>query len=152
QLAALGDFVRRHEAVEQRVGGSRVANRGDPAVAIPRRCCIRAVGAGDTCGNRRERAGDGAHPSAPPLRSFHGNASFLAVSVGGDPARPSPLVNRITAPRGTHDVLPPHSADWLALEATARDIAARFGYGEIRTPTFESTELFVRGVGEATDI
>jgi histidyl-tRNA synthetase len=61
-------------------------------------------------------------------------------------------VNRISAPRGTNDVLPPHSAEWIALEGQARSIAARFGYGEIRTPTFESTELFVRGVGEATDI
>jgi len=61
-------------------------------------------------------------------------------------------VNRLAAPRGTHDVLPPRSADWNRLEGRAREIAERFGYGEIRTPTFESTELFVRGVGETTDI
>jgi histidyl-tRNA synthetase len=61
-------------------------------------------------------------------------------------------VNRLAAPRGTHDVLPPRSADWNRLEAHAREIAGRFGYGEIRTPTFESTDLFVRGVGETTDI
>ena len=61
-------------------------------------------------------------------------------------------MNRLAAPRGTHDVLPPRSADWNRLEARAREIAERFGYGEIRTPTFESTELFVRGVGETTDI
>jgi histidyl-tRNA synthetase len=61
-------------------------------------------------------------------------------------------VNRLAAPRGTNDVLPPRSADWNRLEAHAREIAGRFGYGEIRTPTFESTELFVRGVGETTDI
>jgi histidyl-tRNA synthetase len=61
-------------------------------------------------------------------------------------------VNRLAAPRGTHDVLPPRSADWNRLEANAREIAERFGYGEIRTPTFEATELFVRGVGETTDI
>jgi histidyl-tRNA synthetase len=61
-------------------------------------------------------------------------------------------VNRLAAPRGTHDVLPPRSADWNRLEARAREIAGRFGYGEIRTPTFESTDLFVRGVGETTDI
>jgi len=61
-------------------------------------------------------------------------------------------VNRITAPRGTNDILPPHSADWIRLESAVREIATRFGYGEIRTPTFEATELFVRGVGEATDI
>jgi histidyl-tRNA synthetase len=58
----------------------------------------------------------------------------------------------ISAPRGTNDIYPPESAAWNALEANARDIAGRFGYGEIRTPMFESTELFVRGVGETTDI
>jgi histidyl-tRNA synthetase len=61
-------------------------------------------------------------------------------------------VNRISAPRGTNDVLPPVSAEWNRLETHAREIAERFGYGEIRTPTFEATELFVRGVGETTDI
>jgi histidyl-tRNA synthetase len=61
-------------------------------------------------------------------------------------------VNRINAPRGTHDVVPPESVAWNRLEAHAREIAERFGYGEIRTPTFEATELFVRGVGETTDI
>ena len=61
-------------------------------------------------------------------------------------------MNRLAAPRGTHDVLPPRSADWNRLEGRAREIAERFGYGEIRTPTFEATELFVRGVGETTDI
>jgi histidyl-tRNA synthetase len=61
-------------------------------------------------------------------------------------------VNRISAPRGTKDVLPPVSAEWNRLETHARAIAERFGYGEIRTPTFESTDLFVRGVGETTDI
>jgi histidyl-tRNA synthetase len=57
-----------------------------------------------------------------------------------------------TAPRGTQDFVPPESARWSALEARIRTLAARFGYGEIRTPLFESTELFVRGVGDATDI
>ncbi|HEY5349504.1 MAG TPA: histidine--tRNA ligase, partial [Candidatus Lustribacter sp.] len=61
-------------------------------------------------------------------------------------------MNRLAAPRGTHDVLPPRSADWNRLENRAREIAEHFGYGEIRTPTFEATELFVRGVGETTDI
>ncbi len=61
-------------------------------------------------------------------------------------------MNKIAAPRGTADVYPPESALWQALEARIRAIAHRYGYGEIRTPTFESTELFVRGVGETTDI
>jgi histidyl-tRNA synthetase len=61
-------------------------------------------------------------------------------------------VNPISAPRGTRDIIPPESAKWNTLEADCRDIAHRFGYGEIRTPIFEATELFARGVGETTDI
>ena len=61
-------------------------------------------------------------------------------------------MNQISAPRGTNDVFPPESAAWNRLESDCRDIAQRFGYGEIRTPMFEATELFVRGVGETTDI
>ncbi len=61
-------------------------------------------------------------------------------------------MNPITAPRGTRDVVPPESVRWNELEANARDVAQRFGYGEIRTPIFEATELFRRGVGETTDI
>jgi histidyl-tRNA synthetase len=61
-------------------------------------------------------------------------------------------VEKLAAPRGTADVYPPESARWQALEARIHGIARRFGYGEIRTPTFEATELFERGVGDATDI
>ena len=61
-------------------------------------------------------------------------------------------MNPISAPRGTRDVYPPESAHWIRLEGDCRDIARRFGYGEIRTPIFEATELFARGVGETTDI
>jgi histidyl-tRNA synthetase len=61
-------------------------------------------------------------------------------------------MSKIAAPRGTADTYPPESARRQALEARVGAIARRFGYGEIRTPLFESTELFVRGVGEATDI
>jgi histidyl-tRNA synthetase len=62
------------------------------------------------------------------------------------------MPSKITAPRGTQDILPPISRDWLDLEFRIHVLAARFGYSEIRTPMFESTELFVRGVGETTDI
>ncbi|HIE52134.1 MAG TPA: histidine--tRNA ligase [Armatimonadetes bacterium] len=55
-------------------------------------------------------------------------------------------------PRGTQDILPAEAAKWQAVEATFREICERFGYGEIRTPMFEQTELFVRSVGESTDI
>ncbi|GAC1579656.1 MAG: histidine--tRNA ligase [Candidatus Elarobacter sp.] len=61
-------------------------------------------------------------------------------------------MNPISAPRGTQDIIPPASARWIQLEADCRDVAHRFGYGEIRTPIFEATELFRRGVGETTDI
>ncbi|HVR47677.1 MAG TPA: histidine--tRNA ligase [Candidatus Binatia bacterium] len=57
-----------------------------------------------------------------------------------------------SAPRGTADFFPPQSGRWSELEARIHRLAARFGYGEIRTPMFESTDLFVRGVGEQSDI
>jgi len=56
------------------------------------------------------------------------------------------------APKGTKDVLPSQSAGWQYVESVIRDICARFGYREIRTPVFEHTELFLRGVGNTTDI
>ncbi len=59
---------------------------------------------------------------------------------------------RITAPRGTKDVLPSESYKWQYIENTLRAEAAAFGYREIRFPTFEHTELFLRGVGETTDV
>ena len=62
------------------------------------------------------------------------------------------MTTKFTAPRGTQDFVPPESARWNALEAHIRALAERFGYGEIRTPLFESTALFVRGVGDTTDI
>lgn len=56
------------------------------------------------------------------------------------------------APRGTQDVLPSQSRRWLYLEETAREVARRFGFEEIRFPTFEHTELFCRSVGDTTDV
>ncbi len=56
------------------------------------------------------------------------------------------------APKGTKDVLPAQSAGWQYIETAAREVCARFGYREIRTPVFEHTELFLRGVGGTTDI
>lgn len=55
-------------------------------------------------------------------------------------------------PRGTQDILPPVSADWQRAEGVARELLERFGYREIRTPVFEMKELFLRTVGEETDI
>jgi histidyl-tRNA synthetase len=54
--------------------------------------------------------------------------------------------------RGMNDLLPPDSAKWAHLERTCRDLFARFGYDEVRPPVVEHTELFVRGVGEGSDI
>ncbi len=58
----------------------------------------------------------------------------------------------INIPKGTKDVLPQDSYKWQFVEKTARDVARRFNVSEIRTPTFEHTEVFLRGVGETTDI
>jgi histidyl-tRNA synthetase len=54
--------------------------------------------------------------------------------------------------KGTHDVLPDEMASWHRVEAAARGLFARYGYREIRTPIFEETELFARGIGAETDI
>ena len=61
-------------------------------------------------------------------------------------------MSTVKAVRGTRDLLPPETALWARVEATARAVFARYGFGEIRTPIFEATELFARGVGEETDI
>ena len=58
----------------------------------------------------------------------------------------------ITAPRGTQDILPDRSGDWQNLEKKIREICVLYGFGEVRTPIFESTELFQRGIGETTDV
>jgi histidyl-tRNA synthetase len=58
----------------------------------------------------------------------------------------------IQKPRGTIDVLPDEAPVWRFIEETARAVAARYGYGEIRFPTFEATELFNRGVGDTSDV
>ena len=56
------------------------------------------------------------------------------------------------SPRGTHDILPEQMADWRFVEETFRAICARAGFHEIRTPLFESTELFARSAGESSDV
>jgi len=53
---------------------------------------------------------------------------------------------------GTQDILPADQPYWEAIEAAAKDQAARFGFQRIETPIYETTDLFVRGVGEGTDI
>ncbi|MBA2873613.1 histidine--tRNA ligase [Thermaerobacillus caldiproteolyticus] len=55
-------------------------------------------------------------------------------------------------PRGTQDILPGETEKWQYIEQTARDLCRRYNYKEIRTPIFEHTELFLRSVGDTTDI
>ncbi len=59
---------------------------------------------------------------------------------------------RFQAPRGTQDVLPDQSPKWQRLEAAFRELCRLYGYREIRTPTFEDTELFVRSSGETSEV
>lgn len=61
-------------------------------------------------------------------------------------------IQPLKAVRGTRDLLPPETELWNHIDATARRVFARYNFGEIRTPIFEDTALFARGVGEETDI
>jgi len=61
------------------------------------------------------------------------------------------MPRQITAPRGTHDLLPEDAQTWERLDGLARDLANRYAFERIDTPIFERVELFARGLGEATD-
>jgi histidyl-tRNA synthetase len=56
------------------------------------------------------------------------------------------------SPRGTHDILPSQIAEWRFVEEAFREVCARYNYQEIRTPLFETTELFTRATGESSDV
>ncbi len=62
------------------------------------------------------------------------------------------MTQKIYGVKGMNDLIPPDSRAWIRVEAAAREVFGRFGYEEIRTPVVEDTALFVRGVGEGTDI
>ena len=62
------------------------------------------------------------------------------------------MQRKIQSVKGTRDLLPPETAVWASVEATARRVFGSYGYEEIRTPILENTDLFVRSVGESTDI
>jgi histidyl-tRNA synthetase len=62
------------------------------------------------------------------------------------------MAERIVAVKGMNDLLPDEAARWEWVEAKARDLLARWGYRNLRTPIVEPTALFVRGLGEVTDI
>jgi histidyl-tRNA synthetase len=59
---------------------------------------------------------------------------------------------RYQRPKGTQDILPDVAPRWRMVESTFRDVCRRYDFGEIRTPIFEDTDLFVRSVGAETDI
>lgn len=61
-------------------------------------------------------------------------------------------MSQIQAVRGFNDILPPKTEDWNFLEQQIRHIASQYHYAEVRFPVLEKTELFIRGVGEVTDI
>lgn len=62
------------------------------------------------------------------------------------------MYEMINIPRGTQDILPESSAKWRYIESKLHDLMSCYNYEEIRTPIFESTELFARGVGDSTDV
>ncbi len=96
------------------------------------------------------------------FRPIAGGGRFAFIGGKGACAarrsRPQPVPTKggkdmlTQAPRGTKDVLPQESYRWQAVEAICRRVAALAGYREVRTPVFEHTELFLRGVGDTTDI
>jgi histidyl-tRNA synthetase len=59
---------------------------------------------------------------------------------------------KIQAIKGVRDILPPETALWNRVEQTAREVFTTYGFGEIRLPIFEPTELFARSIGEETDV
>ena len=61
-------------------------------------------------------------------------------------------MSKVRSVKGMNDILPEEAESWRRLEDTFRELAARYGFGEVRTPLVEPTELFVRSIGDATDI
>jgi histidyl-tRNA synthetase len=72
------------------------------------------------------------------------------VSEGAKKKEEKP--RKFQAIRGTRDLLPPETALWNRVEQTAHEVFSTFGFGEIRAPIFEPTELFSRAVGGDSDI
>jgi len=73
----------------------------------------------------------------------------MSQNEQGGANKPRPTIKAV---RGTRDLLPDQTPLWNRVEATARSVFSRYGFGEIRTPVFEDTSLFSRAVGEETDI
>ncbi|MDM7089811.1 ATP phosphoribosyltransferase regulatory subunit, partial [Enterobacter asburiae] len=62
------------------------------------------------------------------------------------------MAEKLSAVKGMNDIFAPESAHWEWLEGKVRDLMARYAYRNVRTPIVEPTGLFVRGLGEVTDI
>lgn len=62
------------------------------------------------------------------------------------------MIEKLSVVKGMNDILPPESARWEALESKVRLLMSRYAYRNIRTPILEHTQLFIRGIGEVTDI
>lgn len=82
------------------------------------------------------------------MSPFSPGFCLLAPGFYSDMTTPA----RIQAPKGTTDLLPADAPKWHFVEGVAREVASLYHYGEIRTPIFESTDLFHRGVGETSDV
>jgi histidyl-tRNA synthetase len=94
--------------------------------------------------------GDRPNGSSIKIRSLP-----LRISLLHDTKRKAEInhiMGTIQAIRGTQDILPEVVGNWQRVEAIARSILAKASYHEIRTPIFEQTDLFERGIGEATDV
>ena len=74
------------------------------------------------------------------------------MNAGQTEKSPLAKIDKLTAVKGMNDILPPDSARWEWLEDTVRTLMGRYAYRNIRTPILEHTQLFVRGIGEVTDI
>ena len=83
-------------------------------------------------------------PGRPSAASAPAGASVAAQPLGSG--------GRLSAVKGMNDILPPESARWDWFEDKVRTLMRRFGYAGVRTPIVEPTALFVRGIGETTDI
>src|ERR1700719_2612696 len=82
-------------------------------------------------------------------------AGLTGVGTQGSASRPQRLMaekRKFQAIKGPRDLLPPETELWNRVEQTARGVFGTFGFGEIRPPIFEPTELFARAVGGETDI
>ena len=74
------------------------------------------------------------------------------IAAGGVEKSALPKTEKLLAVKGMNDILPPESARWEWLEDKVRALMSRYAYRNIRTPVLEHTQLFIRGIGEVTDI